>query len=294
DAGNLVTTPQQQVMNEDGNIEIWPAEPQYIYVPEYDPAIVYVHRGGFFSGSAISFGTGFSIGVWLNHDFDWRGHGVLYVDWQHPHGWYERSMPFVHVNNVYVNNNYRNVVFNRTVINRQVNYGALNRYNTVHRDVTYNNVRGTNAYAGNPGANSGWGNSNKVIERNMNTNDPRINAYRGQSPSVQTPVQQAPRYQQNQPAYQQPAQQVQRPQQSQPAYQPPVQQNRAAYQPAQQSNTNAAFGGNRGNFNATQTSARGQQSRAQVSNPTPSHAGGGGQAHGSGGNSGHEDNGGRR
>jgi hypothetical protein len=162
--GNLVTTPQQQVVVDGGNIEIWPAQPQYIYVPVYDPALIYF-RPGFALG--ISFGQGFFIGAWLNHDFDWRSHRVFYHGWEGGGGWIGRSRGFVHVNNVYVNTNYRNVIVNRTVVNRNVNYG--NRYGGVHDNsrVVVNNNRVV---------------ENKVIERNINVGDPRIDAYRGHQP----------------------------------------------------------------------------------------------------------------
>src|SRR4051812_7963429 len=39
--GNLVDTPQQRVVHEETQIRIVPAEPEYIYVPYYDPEIVY-------------------------------------------------------------------------------------------------------------------------------------------------------------------------------------------------------------------------------------------------------------
>ncbi len=37
DAGNLKTTPQQTVANQNGAVVIQPADPQVVYVPEYDP-----------------------------------------------------------------------------------------------------------------------------------------------------------------------------------------------------------------------------------------------------------------
>ena len=39
--GNLQSTPQQQVINDGGDIEIVPADPQVIYVPVYQPDQVY-------------------------------------------------------------------------------------------------------------------------------------------------------------------------------------------------------------------------------------------------------------
>ncbi len=266
--GNLQSTPQQQVVVQGSDIEIWPAQPQYIYVPTYDPAIVYFSRGAFFAGAAISFSAGFLIGAWLNHYPDWHTHGIVYMDWGHPYGWFAGARPFVRVTNVYVNNSYRNVFVNREVINRQVNYATLNRYSTVHRNVTFNNVRVSNANVRAPGAVPAWGAQNKIIERNMNTGDPRLNAYRGQPQVAPQPARQAPQSQGNRPNYQPP-------QQSRPAYQAPQQ--------------NAAFGGNRGNFDARQTSQRGQASRAAASQ---SHSGGGGQQHGGGG--GHEEHGEKR
>src|SRR5438067_2481169 len=40
-AGTLVTTPEQQIILDDGLIDIVPVNPEIIYVPIYDPAIVY-------------------------------------------------------------------------------------------------------------------------------------------------------------------------------------------------------------------------------------------------------------
>jgi hypothetical protein len=40
-AGNLQSTPQQTVMNQGGFIDIEPAQPQYVYVPVYDPRVIY-------------------------------------------------------------------------------------------------------------------------------------------------------------------------------------------------------------------------------------------------------------
>src|ERR1022692_85174 len=40
-AGNLQSTPQQTVMDQGGFIDIEPAQPQYVYVPVYDPRVIY-------------------------------------------------------------------------------------------------------------------------------------------------------------------------------------------------------------------------------------------------------------
>jgi hypothetical protein len=75
-AGSLYSTPQQQVVNDNGTIRIIPADPRVVYVPTYDPAIVYV-RHEHPIGGAIVFGRGFYIGTWLNFDVDWRSHWVV-------------------------------------------------------------------------------------------------------------------------------------------------------------------------------------------------------------------------
>jgi hypothetical protein len=246
-AGNLISTPQQEIRESEGNIEIWPAQPQYIYVPVYDPGIVYYNRGGFYSGAAISFGRGFSIGAWLNRDFDWRGRRVLYNGWDSGGGWAGRSRPFIRVSNVYVNNRYRNVAINRTIVNRRVNYNNLNRYDAVHRGVNYGNVRRGNVDVRNTTIinNNRPMMNNKVIQRNFNTNDARIDAYRGRGEARQQQVRPEP----NRPAI------------NRPAYQPPPQRQQRAESPA--------FGGNQGGFGARQESQRGQASRTQMSRPAP-------------------------
>ncbi|HEY5503970.1 MAG TPA: DUF3300 domain-containing protein, partial [Sedimentisphaerales bacterium] len=64
--GNLQSTPQQQVINDGGEIEIVPADPQVIYVPVYQPDQVYYQTG--YGSPFITFGIGFPIGLWLDCD----------------------------------------------------------------------------------------------------------------------------------------------------------------------------------------------------------------------------------
>ncbi len=138
--GNLISTPQQEVVVNGGYIVIVPAQPRYVYVPVYDPAVIYSHHVhvGVGIGVAISFGVGFVIGAWLNRDCDWRYHRVYYHGWNGG-GWIGRSRPVIHVTNVYVNNHYTNININRTVTTRKVNYTSINRYNSVHHEVTFDN-----------------------------------------------------------------------------------------------------------------------------------------------------------
>src|ERR1700722_11114753 len=79
-AGNLKSTPQQVVQDQDNNVEIQPAEPDVVYVPAYDPWAVYGYPiapwpywynypGIWFGGPYLSFGLGFGIG-WFG-GFGW-------------------------------------------------------------------------------------------------------------------------------------------------------------------------------------------------------------------------------
>ena len=79
--GNLQSTPQQQVINDGGYIEIVPANPQVIYVPVYQPDQVYYQTG--YGSPFITFGIGFPIGLWLDCDFDWGHHNLIV--WGHDH-----------------------------------------------------------------------------------------------------------------------------------------------------------------------------------------------------------------
>ena len=80
--GNLQSTPQQQVVNDGGEIEIVPADPQVIYVPVYQPAQVYYQTC--YGPPFVSFGFGFAIGYWLNCDFDWGHHHIIVWNRGHP------------------------------------------------------------------------------------------------------------------------------------------------------------------------------------------------------------------
>ena len=93
-AGNLKSTPQQTVTTQGQTIVIEPANPQVVYVPAYDPWLIYgaplaVYPGwvpveGVFVGRpGISFGIGFGIGYFGG--FGWG--------WDHWHAdWHERRV----------------------------------------------------------------------------------------------------------------------------------------------------------------------------------------------------------
>jgi hypothetical protein len=74
--GYLQSGPQMQVVDDGGYIDILPVG-GYMYVPMYDPYIVFARpRSGFFVSGAIRFGNGFR---WIGGEnrFDWRRHEVF-------------------------------------------------------------------------------------------------------------------------------------------------------------------------------------------------------------------------
>ncbi len=95
--GNLVSNAEQSVIVEGDYIQIVPAQPQYIYVPQFDTSVIYVQASPF-----VTFGFGLAIGGWLSMDFDWGHHHVIYHGWNRP-GWVSHARPYVHLTNVYIN-----------------------------------------------------------------------------------------------------------------------------------------------------------------------------------------------
>jgi hypothetical protein len=95
-AGNLKSTTQEKVSTQGQTIVIEPANPQVVYVPAYDPWIVYgppvaiypgwAPYGGLYAvGPGISFGLGFGVGLyagfgwgWHHWDTDWHSHHIVF------------------------------------------------------------------------------------------------------------------------------------------------------------------------------------------------------------------------
>jgi len=116
-AGNLKTTPQENVSTQGKTIVIQPAAADVVYVPQYDPWLAYgyplavfpgwyPYPGLFWDGPGIYFGLGFGVGLfagygwgWNNWGFDWRGGGRV-----------------VYNHNTYISNS-------RTIVNRN-SFGA--------------------------------------------------------------------------------------------------------------------------------------------------------------------------
>jgi hypothetical protein len=113
-AGNLKSTSQEKVSKQGKTIVIEPADPEVVYVPEYDPWLVYgapigiwpgwySYPGLFLAGPGIAFGLGFGVGFyggfgwgWHHWGSDWHHHDVIYN-----HNTYvSHSRVFVNRNNI--------------------------------------------------------------------------------------------------------------------------------------------------------------------------------------------------
>jgi hypothetical protein len=239
--GNLATNSDQQVVDDaDGDIEIWPEDAQFIYVPLYDSSVVFFGR----AGSMIGFTKGFRIGAWLNHEPDWHLHHIVYAPWRTSKGWRPRSLPYVHLNSIYVNDTYRTVNVNRNVVQRKLNYSQLERYDSLHVSTTYGPKPPDSSLIGDS---TPVAPNNKMIERNIDTRDPRIAASRGH----EAPVQQL-----RQPREIQTTRNVEPPRQPDPP------------RPAEPQGA-SAFGGGSGAFSVRESSQRGQESRQEMTRPAP-------------------------
>ena len=98
-AGNLKTTPQQTVTTQGSTIVIQPANPDVVYVPAYDPWLVYgypilpwpgwyPYPGIWFGGPYLSFGLGFGIGFFGGFGWGWHNWGF---NWHHRYPIYNHN-----------------------------------------------------------------------------------------------------------------------------------------------------------------------------------------------------------
>ncbi|MEI6861902.1 MAG: DUF3300 domain-containing protein, partial [Verrucomicrobiota bacterium] len=79
-AGTLASTPQQTVIVEREVIRIVPAQPEVIYVPVYDPVVVFVRRPPVYTTTFITFATIGRTGIWLSYECDWNRRVIWIVD----------------------------------------------------------------------------------------------------------------------------------------------------------------------------------------------------------------------
>ena len=101
-AGNLQNNPQQTVGYYDGNIALYPANPQVVYVPAYNPWTVYGQAvspypgfsllgalGSFFGSSPIQYGLGIAMSAFSHTPWGWMGWAL---------NWLTQSVLFNHSN----------------------------------------------------------------------------------------------------------------------------------------------------------------------------------------------------
>jgi Protein of unknown function (DUF3300) len=95
-SGNLKSTPQEKVAAQGQTITIEPVNPDVVYVPQYDPWLVYgaplgvwpgwyPYPGLYLGGPGIAFGVGFGLGFfggfgwgWGHWGFNWQNRTVVY------------------------------------------------------------------------------------------------------------------------------------------------------------------------------------------------------------------------
>jgi hypothetical protein len=95
-AGNLKSSSQEKVSTQGQTIVIEPADPEVVYVPQYDPWLVYGgpigvwpgwywYPGLYLEGPGIAFGFGFGVGFfggfgwgWHHWGYDWHHHDIRF------------------------------------------------------------------------------------------------------------------------------------------------------------------------------------------------------------------------
>jgi len=112
DARNLQDSPQQQVIVTPAAVEILPADPEIIYVPRYDPAIVYVRIEEPHIFPFITFGIGRRIGLWLDCGLDWDHHWIAVGSGWH-NGWVYLNRRWYHDDSVRIDR--RTVLYRNNV-----------------------------------------------------------------------------------------------------------------------------------------------------------------------------------
>ena len=110
-AGTLKSTPQQTVWNQDDEIVVEPVSPDVVYVPYYNPSVVYGSwpwaeyapfsfpppSGIYLSGPTVVFGIGFTVirPLWGWSYWSWPRHG-LFIPPHLAHTWPLRPGPWRH------------------------------------------------------------------------------------------------------------------------------------------------------------------------------------------------------
>jgi hypothetical protein len=176
-AGNLNTTPQEKVETKGKSIVIQPADTNVVYVPQYDPWLVYgsplavfpgwyPYPGLFLDGPGIGFGLGFGVGLFAGFGWGWHNWGF---DWN-------RGGRVVYNHNTYLSNS-------RTIVNRNnFHSGAMNFNRGSGRGVGGNQgFRGNEGFRGPTASHATTGTNSGAFSGFSHGGTARGNAFRGQS-----------------------------------------------------------------------------------------------------------------
>src|ERR1700674_4853584 len=150
-AGHLNSNEQEKVTTQGNTIIVEPANPEVVYVPAYDPWLVYgepivaypgwyPEPGIFLAGAGIGFGIGFGGGFfggfgwgWGHWGYDWHGRSVIY----------NRNTYISHSRTIINRNNFSRNNFNRG----SVNHASFNRGSASHGSSAFHAQSGTHSSA---------------------------------------------------------------------------------------------------------------------------------------------------
>jgi uncharacterized protein DUF3300 len=157
-AGHLNSNEQENVTTQGNTVIIQPADPEVVYVPAYDPWLVYGASivpypgwypvpGIFFGGPEISFGVGFGIGFFGGVGWGWDHWGY---DWHRRSVIYNHNTYTSHSRTIVNRNNFNHASFNHTNFNRgNASHGSrpASRNSASHGSSASHAQRGTRSSA---------------------------------------------------------------------------------------------------------------------------------------------------
>src|SRR3984885_3018889 len=165
-AGNLKSTSQQAVTDQNSTISIDPVNADVVFGPAYDPWMVYgdlvpewpewyAYPGIFFGGPYLAFGVGFGMGFgggfgwgWGNWGFDWGRHAVLF----------NRNRYVSHSTTFYNRANFYRSGGERSNVGRGTNAGSRAGADVERRSGAFDRPGvAARPFEGNPGAARGYG-----------------------------------------------------------------------------------------------------------------------------------------
>jgi len=156
----IVQSPPQTII-------IQPAQPDVVYVPTYNPTVVYgapvpvypgYSTGAMVATSILSFGVGIAVGAAISGGgccgWGWNSWGC---------GWHNNTVVYNH--NTYISNS--NTFVNRSNYYRNANYNNINRNNINTNNINRNNINTNNINRNNLNANN---RANNFSEPHFNQN----------------------------------------------------------------------------------------------------------------------------